>query len=141
METGFKPTQQRMNNNAVLLASTDKGPAPYLPPSPPASDTMAHRYVQLLFAQPANLLLAASDFQNTQARFNFDIMSFAQQNRLKAPLAGNFFTVRGANATGTATSSGGIAKNTLQPFEGDAVRVDASMVLASLLGGLALVAM
>jgi hypothetical protein len=143
METGFKPTQQRMANNTVLLTSTDTGPATYLPPGPPATDTMAHRYVELLFAQPTTLNVQASDFADTQARFNFDIVSFGQQNGLGEPLAANFFTVdgrAGAGASGTATTSGGIARNTLQPFEGAAGRVDMSMGLAGLMGGLILAA-
>lgn len=143
METGFKPTQQQMNNGTVLLATSDSGPAPYLPPGPPATDTVAHRYVELLFAQPANLNVQASDFANTQARFNFDIVSFGQENGLGEPLAANFFTVdgrAGASASGTATTSGGIARNTLQPFEGAAGRVDMSFGLAGLMGGLVLAA-
>ena len=145
METGFKPTQQRMSNNTVLLATTDKGPAPYLPPGPPATDTMAHRYVELLFAQPASLKVQASDFADTQARFNFDVASFAQKNGLGEPLAANFFTVdgragAGASPSGTATTSGGIARNTLQPFEGSAGRVDLSLGLAGFMGGLVLAA-
>jgi len=143
METGFKPTQQRMTNNTVLLTSTDQGPAPYLPPGPPATDTMAHRYVELLYAQPAQLNLQASDFADTQARFNIDIESFAQQHGLGEPLAANFFTVdgrAGASASGTATASGGIARNTLQPFEGAAGRVEMSLGLAGFVGGLVLAA-
>jgi phosphatidylethanolamine-binding protein (PEBP) family uncharacterized protein len=62
MNTGFKATQQRVGGTATILASTQKGPAAYLPPGPPATDTMAHRYVQLLFRQPDALAVQASDF-------------------------------------------------------------------------------
>ncbi|KAF2685326.1 PEBP-like protein [Lentithecium fluviatile CBS 122367] len=143
MNTGFKASQQRMANGTVLLTSSETGPAAYLPPGPPATDTKAHRYVELLFAQPANLQVQASDFANTQARIGFDIVSFGQKNGLGAPLAANFFTVdgrAGASASGTATASGGIARNTLQPFEGAAGHMDMSFGLAGLLGGLAIVA-
>lgn len=143
MNTGFKATQQKIGGSAVLLASSEKGPATYLGPSPPATDTIAHRYVQLLFQQPSTLQVQASDFADTQARINFNINSFMQTNGVSAPIAGNFFTVdgrAGATASGTATASGGISRNTLQPFEGAAGRVDLSLGLAGLLGGLALVA-
>jgi hypothetical protein len=61
---------------------------------------MAHRYVQLLFREPKTLSVKASDFDNTTARFNFDVEAFATENKLGAPVAGNFFMVDGrANST------------------------------------------
>ncbi|CAO2647312.1 Nn.00g082340.m01.CDS01 [Neocucurbitaria sp. VM-36] len=144
MNTGFKATQQRINGTAVLLASPEKGPAAYLPPGPPATDTVAHRYVQLLFRQPAKLDVAQSAFANTQDRINFNIASFASENGLSAPIAANFFRVdgrAGAGATGTATGTGGIARNTLQPFEGGAEQLGFSHGLVGLVGGLALFAL
>jgi hypothetical protein len=150
METGFKPTSQRMTNNTVLLATSDKGPAPYLPPGPPATDTMAHRYVQLLFAQPSKLNVQASAFSDTQARFNFEIASFAKTMGLGEPVAGNFFMVDGkagaggasgtAKASGTARATGGGSRETTQPFTGTAGRMDLPMGLAGLMGGLVLAA-
>ncbi|KAF2467822.1 PEBP-like protein, partial [Lindgomyces ingoldianus] len=149
MVTNFKATSQRVlgssstATSSTLLLSSQKGPASYLGPSPPATDTKAHRYVELLFQQPANLNVQASDFANTQARIGFDINAFMKTNGIKAPLAGNFFTVDGrangaATGSGTATGSGGIAKNTLQPFTGASGRVGASLGLAVIFGGLAL---
>ncbi|KAF1847994.1 PEBP-like protein [Cucurbitaria berberidis CBS 394.84] len=158
LNTGFKATQQKLNGGAVLLASTEKGPAAYLPPGPPATDTMPHRYVELLFKQPANLNVKASDFAGQQARFNFDITTFLKDKAVSAPVAANFFRVDGrANATatasgtairsavrsgtGTATGTGGNARNTLAPFLGGAGQVDFSHGLAGLVGGLAFFAM
>ena len=144
LNTGFKATQQQINGAAVLLASPEKGPAPYLPPGPPATDTVAHRYVELLFQQPADLNVAQSDFEDVQDRINFDLTSFLSENDLSAPIAANFFRVDGrenAGATGTATGTGGIARNTLQPFEGGAGQMGFSHGLAGLVGGLALFAM
>lgn len=143
MNTGFKATQQKIGGNATLLTSTQKGPAAYISPGPPATDTKAHRYVEMLFQQPTSLQVTATDFANTTSRIGFDINTFAQKNGLGTPLAANFFTVDGrasGSASGTATSSGGISKNTLQPFTGAAGRVDMSLGLAGLLGGLALIA-
>jgi hypothetical protein len=141
MNTGFKPTQQRISGAMTLLASSEKGPAPYLAPGPPATDTVAHRYVQLLFQQPAKLKVQASDFANTQARIGFDVEKFMSQNGVKAPVAANFFKVDGrAAANGTATESGGRARNTVQPFEGAAGKAEVPHALFGLFGGLVLFA-
>jgi len=142
MTTGFKATQQRINGAATLLATTETGPATYIGPGPPATDTIAHRYVQLLFRQPTTLNVQASDFADVMGRFNFDITTFMAENQLGAPIAGNFFQVDGrANATaaasGTATGSGGIARSTLVPFEGVAGRREVALGLVGVLGGLA----
>jgi hypothetical protein len=161
MNTGFKATQQKLSGAGTLLASKTKGPAAYLPPGPPATDTMAHRYVQLLFREPASLQVQASDFADTAGRFNFDIASFMKKNSLGAPVAGNFFMVDGrANATagegggngrgngggnargsGSATGTGGAPRSTTQPFTGAAGRQEVSFGLVGTLAGLALLAL
>lgn len=145
MNTGFKATQQKISGSATLLASTEKGPAAYIPPGPPPTDTIPHRYVQLLFQQPADLSIQASDFANTSARIGFDINAFMTKNKVTAPMAGNFFMVDGrASATtkGTASvsGSGGLAGSTVQPFTGAAEKFGLSPGMAGLLGGLALFA-
>ncbi|KAL6706226.1 hypothetical protein ACN47E_005961 [Coniothyrium glycines] len=143
MNTGFKPTQQKLSGGATLLTSSEKGPAPYLPPSPPATDTVAHRYVQLLFREPSVLKVQASDFANTQARINFDVAEFMTANNVGSPVAGNFFRVDGranAAASGTATGTSGTPRSTVQPFEGTAFRADPQMLMGGLLGSLVLFA-
>ncbi|KAK3200963.1 hypothetical protein GRF29_213g551886 [Pseudopithomyces chartarum] len=107
MNTGFKATQQTVSGGAVLLASSEKGPASYIGPGPPATDTIPHRYTQLLFKQPSSLKVSASDFANTKARIGFDINSFAKTNGLGEPIAGNFFMV-----DGRASAAGGAATGT-----------------------------
>jgi phosphatidylethanolamine-binding protein (PEBP) family uncharacterized protein len=149
MNTGFKATQQKLSGAGTLLASKQKGPAMYIPPGPPATDTVAHRYVQLLFREPATLKVQASDFANTTARIGFDIETFMTEHKLGAPVAGNFFMVDGrANSTagngggngrGTATGTGGGgARNTLAPFEGRAGKVEMSFGLLGALGAAAM---
>lgn len=145
MNTGFKATQQQINGAAVILASPEKGPVMYLPPGPPATDATPHRYVQLLFKQPANLSVPVAEFAVVQDRINFHITSFMAENGVSAPIAANFFQVAGrasANSgpSGTATGTGGIARNTLQPFEGAAAKMTFSHGLAGLVGGLLLFA-
>lgn len=115
METGFKATKQSVAGGAVLLASKEKGPAMYLPPGPPATDTMPHRYTQLLFKQPESLKVNATAFSNNQARIGFDIASFAKKMELGEPIAGNFFMVDGKASAGgkaTGTKGAGGAKQT-----------------------------
>lgn len=146
MNTGFKATQQKISGSATLLASAEKGPAAYIPPGPPPTDTVPHRYVELLFAQPADLKIQASDFKDTSARIGFDINAFMTKNKIAAPLAGNFFMVDGratSTAKGTASASGsaGMPGRTPQPFTGAAERLAMPPAMAGILGGLALFAM
>jgi phosphatidylethanolamine-binding protein (PEBP) family uncharacterized protein len=156
MNTGFKATQQKISGSATILASKEKGPAMYLPPGPPATDTQAHRYVQLLFKEPSQLSVKAADFANTTGRFNFDINAFMKQNKLDMPIAGNFFMVDGrANATaetgngggngngrGRATGTGGGgARQTTVPFTGGAGRQEISYGLVGSLFGLMILAL
>lgn len=144
LNTGFKATRQTLSGAGTLLTSNQKGPAPYLPPGPPSTDTVAHRYVQLLFREPATLRVRAADFANSTGRFNFDIENFMEENNLGAPVAGNFFMVDGrANATagngrGSATGTGGAPRNTLPTFEGTAGRWQVSYGLAGALCALAM---
>jgi hypothetical protein len=143
MNTGFRVTQQQLSGATTLLASSENGPAAYLPPGPPAIDSVAHRYVQLLFPQPSNLSVQTSDFVVVQDRIKFDVSSFMSENGVSAPVAANFFLVDGrdsAEATGTATGSSGVATSTLQSFDGAAAKMDLPYELAGLLSGLALFA-
>ncbi|KAH8641068.1 PEBP-like protein [Alternaria alternata] len=146
MNTGFKATKQQLMGAATLLASSEKGPAAYIPPGPPATDTVAHRYVQLLFQQPASLNIQASAFAGAQARIGFDIESFMSKNGVSAPVAGNFFRVDGriaATASGTAgaagaSGTGAMPTGTPQPFTGAAGEVSVPYGTAGLLSGIAL---
>jgi hypothetical protein len=149
MNTGFKATKQQLMGAATLLASSEKGPATYIPPGPPATDTVAHRYVELLFQQPANLNIQASAFAGVQDRIGFDIESFMSQNGVSAPLAANFFRVDGrisATATGTAAAAaasgtGAMVSGTPQPFTGAAGEISVPYGTAGLLSGVALFAL
>ena len=132
LNTGFKATQRKINGTATLLSSSTQGPATYIPPNPPASDPVPHRYVQLLFRQPANLDVRTLDFSGPMARLNFDITRFMSEHGLAAPLAGNFFRVDG-RAGGTATESGGSVRSTMQTFEGMGRRTECGSWLAGLL--------
>ncbi|KAF1994833.1 PEBP-like protein [Amniculicola lignicola CBS 123094] len=132
MTTGFKTTTQKLNGTATLLSTTQKGPAAYFGPGPPSTDTIAHRYVQLLFKQPANLNIPATMFAETTSRLNFNIEAFMKTMGLAAPVAGNFFTVDGRN--GTQTGSGGRGNSTVVPFTGAAGRVSEGSSVVGLIG-------
>jgi hypothetical protein len=143
MNTGFKATGQQLSGAATLFASPEKGPAAYIPPGPPPTDTVAHRYVQLLFQQPSNLSISEADFADTQNRFNFDVASFMATNGVSAPVAANFFRVDGrasATATGAASGTGAMPTSTLESFQGAAGKMDLPYGLAGLIGGVALLA-
>ncbi|CAG5160394.1 uncharacterized protein ALTATR162_LOCUS5808 [Alternaria atra] len=148
MNTGFKATRQQLMGAATLLASSEKGPAAYIPPGPPSTDTVAHRYVQLLFQQPSSLNIQASAFAGVQDRIGFNIESFMSQNGVSAPLAANFFRVDGriaATASGTAAAAGAsgtgaMPTGTPQPFTGAAGEVNVPYGTAGLLSGIALFA-
>ncbi|KAL1799131.1 hypothetical protein ACET3X_003168 [Alternaria dauci] len=149
MNTGFKATKQQLMGAATLLASSETGPAAYIPPGPPATDTVAHRYVELLFEQPAGLNIQASAFAGVQDRIGFDIESFMSQNDMSAPLAANFFRVDGriaATVSGTAAAAGtsgtgAIPTGTPEPFTGAAGEISVSYRTAGLLSGIALFAL
>jgi hypothetical protein len=152
MNTGFRATKQQLSGAATLLASQQTGPAAYLPPNPPPVDTVAHRYVELLFQQPPNFSVSESAFANVQNRINFDVEAFMAENGVSAPLAANFFHVDGradpasasspaTAATAAGTGSGAMPSNTLVPFEGAAGKANVPVRTATQLGGLALFAL
>ena len=100
------------NTGAVALASnSSRVEASYLQPSPPAGDG-PHKYVVLLFAQPAGFSVPAQ-FANVlstadtspQARAGFDVNAFAQAAGLGVPIGGTFFTVENGSASGTGGSA------------------------------------
>ncbi|EIW61216.1 PEBP-like protein, partial [Trametes versicolor FP-101664 SS1] len=72
----------------------------FLRPTPPAGSD-PHRYILLLFVQPANFTTVASQFVNASTPIsNFNISLFAEQVGLGSPIAGNFFlTGPDANST------------------------------------------
>ena len=64
----------------------------YRQPSPPAGDT-PHRYVYLLYAQPANFSPPQPVTNLQQNRLGFDVNAFATSAGLGQPVAANFIMV------------------------------------------------
>ena len=153
MNTGLKATSQQLMGAATLLASPHKGPAPYIAPSPPPTDMVAHRYVELLFEQPCNLNVTMTAFSSIKDRIDFDTEAFMAEHELSPPLAANYFivdsrpcvTASGASASATAattaTGSGTIPYSTLPPFTGDAGGLSVPGKTAARLAVLALFAL
>jgi len=92
---------------AIPTVTNATGGAPYLQPSPPVGD-IPHRYVFLLFPQPANFSIPAgfniSPPPSVTDRIGFNVTDFAAQAHLSAPIAANWITVQ--NLTGVASATG-----------------------------------
>jgi len=97
-------------DNTLLIPAANGSGASYLQPSPPVGD-IPHRYVFLLFAQPANFTVpsqfaAINPPASTQARIGFNINDFVAAAGLGQPLAANYITVQNTTGAATATGSG-----------------------------------
>ena len=65
-------------------------------PAPPAENPPhPHRYVELLYVQPPNFAVPATQRAAVQQKLGFDVVSFAADAALGSPIAGNYFNVTG----------------------------------------------
>jgi hypothetical protein len=81
-------------NNSLHTNSLSSAPAPYIGPNPPAeTPPHPHRYTQLLYHQPANFAVPASQAATVQQRRGFNLTEFTQAAGLSTPLAANYFQV------------------------------------------------
>ncbi|KAI0750957.1 phosphatidylethanolamine-binding protein [Daedaleopsis nitida] len=90
----------------ALLVNNTPAISDFLRPTPPAGSD-PHRYILLLFVQPANFSDVVPSILNASTPIsNFNISAFAEQTGLGSPIAGNFFlTGPDANSTAAANSS------------------------------------
>ena len=78
------------------MTSTATGPTSYIGPSPPAErPPYAHKYVEILYPQPAGFAVPASQRTVISQRMGFDMVKFATDAKLAEPVAANWFTVTG----------------------------------------------
>lgn len=143
--TKVNPNAQNSTLNITNpRAQGDRG-APYLQPSPPVGD-IPHRYVQLLFAQPANfstVLASYGNLSDTNNRVNFSYNAFIQRAGLGAPLAANYIRVQRLNTTNATTTSSttaaaGTASRTSSTSSGVAMQTkNAAVELGKSWGGYA----
>ncbi|TFK94650.1 PEBP-like protein [Polyporus arcularius HHB13444] len=97
----------------ALLVNNSPAISDFQRPTPPAGSD-PHRYILLLFAQPANFSSVVTGIVNSSTPIsNFNISAFAEQLGLGSPLAGNFFlTGPDANSTGNGTASSAASSST-----------------------------
>lgn len=77
----------------AIPATGGTGGTSYKQPSPPAGDT-PHRYIYLMYNQPANFVVPAQFMNLDKMRLGFDVNAFAMASGLGAPVAANFITVQ-----------------------------------------------
>jgi phosphatidylethanolamine-binding protein len=96
MISGFKAGAQITDSGVHVLTSTSTTPKAYIGPGPPPeTPPYAHRYVELLYEQPAGFAVPASEANQVRAGIGFDIGTFAKAAGLAAPIAANYFNVTG----------------------------------------------
>lgn len=72
----------------------DTTPKPYIRPDPPAENPpYAHRYVELLYPQPDDFEVPASQISAINRGIGFNLTAFAMEAVLASPLKANWFTV------------------------------------------------
>ncbi|KAH8597015.1 phosphatidylethanolamine-binding protein [Bisporella sp. PMI_857] len=83
-------------NGLYAFSSSATGPKAYMGPAPPAENPpFPHRYINLLYAQPPNFQVPASQTSAVQSGLNFNITQFAIDAKIGQPVVGNYFTVVG----------------------------------------------
>ncbi|PIL37295.1 hypothetical protein GSI_00988 [Ganoderma sinense ZZ0214-1] len=87
--------------NGALLVNNTPAISDFQRPSPPAGSD-PHRYILLLFVQPANFSQVVPGIVNASTPISgFNISTFAAQTGLGSPVAGNFFLTGPDNTTTT----------------------------------------
>lgn len=97
-------------NDKTLLTSNTPATDPYIKPQPPRG-TGRHRYILLLFQQPADFAIPAAFAnivhpQQTTDRSAFNLTAFVNAAGLDAPVAANFFFAENSTVTPSASVSG-----------------------------------
>ncbi|KAF8238896.1 PEBP-like protein, partial [Tricholoma matsutake] len=99
-------------SNPTLLTNQSAALMDYFPPTPPAGSD-PHRYVLVVYDQPATFNAQASSFVNaTTSRQHFNLTTFASVVNLGTPIAGNFFLVGPGNSTTTSSPTSTAPKST-----------------------------
>ncbi|KAF2839979.1 PEBP-like protein [Patellaria atrata CBS 101060] len=88
--------RQSSTGSYILAPGTGTQPSSYFGPSPPAENPPhPHNYIELLFDQPANFAVPASEQQVVNARLPFNYTRFVAAAALQPPIRANYFTVQG----------------------------------------------
>jgi len=111
----------------------------FVSPAPPAGSD-PHRYVFLVYLQPANFDSQAQTLVNsTTSRSNFNISAFASATGLGNPIAGNFFFVGPGNGTAASTNASASTTGTTPTPTGSAARKNGSFSIVSILIGFGII--
>jgi phosphatidylethanolamine-binding protein len=95
MISGFKAGTTTADG-VHTLTSTATTPKAYVGPGPPPeTPPYAHRYVNLIFEEPAGFAVPASEAAQIRAGIGFDLAKFTTAAGLKAPIAANYLNVTG----------------------------------------------
>lgn len=102
------------SSGALTSKTLEEAPATYIGPAPPPENpAKPHRYTQLLFEQPDDFEVPASQAQAVQQRRGFDIEAFMTAAGLSAPIQANFYNVvNNSLVDAAANSSGGSSTKT-----------------------------
>ncbi|KAL2065761.1 hypothetical protein VTL71DRAFT_3431 [Oculimacula yallundae] len=93
--TGFTSTS-KATNSIYTLSTKDTSPKAYVGPGPPAeTPPYAHKYVELLYAQPAGFKVPSTQTSAISKGIGFNLTSFVVDAKLGTPLLANWFTVTG----------------------------------------------
>ncbi|KAK0111574.1 hypothetical protein ONS95_001923 [Cadophora gregata] len=78
------------------LITKDTSLKAYVGPAPPAENPpYAHKYVEILYAQPAGFKVPSSQTSAVSRGIGFNLTAFVRDAGLGAPVRGNWFTVTG----------------------------------------------
>ncbi|RDB20111.1 OV-16 antigen [Hypsizygus marmoreus] len=93
------------SSNPTLLVNRSAALMDFIPPMPPAGSP-PHRYVLVVYTQPADFNETALSFVNASTpRTNFNLSTFATSVNLDSPVAGNFFLVGPDDSTSTTSAA------------------------------------
>jgi phosphatidylethanolamine-binding protein len=108
------PGYTASSNGTLTSPNVASAPAPYIGPNPPAENpAFPHRYVELLYREPANFQVPASEANAIQTRRGFNMTTFVQATNLSTPIEANFFqVVNNSLSTGSPTGTGAHSSGT-----------------------------
>ncbi|KAH7386414.1 phosphatidylethanolamine-binding protein [Cadophora sp. MPI-SDFR-AT-0126] len=94
--TGFSSSTTSTNGNLFPLTTKDTSPKSYVAPAPPVENPpYAHKYVEVLYAQPAGFKVPSSQTGAVSRGIGFDLTAFVRDAGLGAPVRANWFSVTG----------------------------------------------
>ncbi|KAH7317808.1 phosphatidylethanolamine-binding protein [Rhexocercosporidium sp. MPI-PUGE-AT-0058] len=93
--TGF--TSSTMATNSMYTLTTkDTSPKAYVGPAPPAENPpYAHKYVEILYPQPAGFKVPSTQTSAISRGIGFNLTAFVSEAKLGSPVRANWFTVTG----------------------------------------------